>query len=38
MLKGNGIIYIWKETLILTGFILFFIMLSVKKFKTRLEG
>lgn len=37
MLKGVGIGFIWKETLILTGMTLFFIMLSVKKFKIRLE-
>ena len=36
MLKGNGFGYIWKETMILIGFTLFFILLSVKKFKTRL--
>ena len=37
MLKGIGIIFIWKETLILIGMTLFFIALSVKKFKIRLE-
>ena len=37
MLKGVGIIYIWKETLILIGMTLFFIALSVRKFKIRLE-
>ena len=37
MLKGTGFMYIWKETLILTGMMLFFIALSVKKFKIRLE-
>jgi ABC-2 type transport system permease protein len=37
MLKGNGVQYIWKETLILLGFIFFFILLSVKKFKIRLD-
>lgn len=37
MLKGVGIIYIWKETLILVGMTLFFIVVSVKKFKIRLE-
>ena len=36
MLMGNGFGYIWKETLILIGFTLFFIFLSVKKFKVRL--
>jgi ABC-2 type transport system permease protein len=37
MLKGNGIIYIWKETGILVLFTLGFIMLSVKKFRIRLD-
>jgi ABC-2 type transport system permease protein len=37
MLKGVGITIIWKETLILVGMTLFFIVLSVKKYKIRLE-
>jgi ABC-2 type transport system permease protein len=37
MIKGNGIGYIWKETLIILGFTIFFIALSIKKFKIRLE-
>jgi len=37
MLKGVGITFIWKETLILLGMTLFFIGLSVKKYKIRLE-
>jgi len=37
MLKGTGFMYVWKETLILLGMIIFFISLSVKKFKVRLE-
>ena len=37
MLKGVGIAYFWKETLILAGFTLFFIFLSIKKYKVRLE-
>ncbi len=37
MLKGVGIGYIWKETAILIGMTLFFVALSVKKFKIRLE-
>ncbi len=37
MLKGSGLTFIWKETLILVGFSVFFIMLSTKKFKIRLE-
>jgi len=37
MLKGVGLQYIWKETLILLGMAVFFIALSVKKYKIRLE-
>ncbi len=37
MLKGVSIDYIWKETIILLGMTLFFITLSIKKFKIRLE-
>lgn len=37
MIKGLGIQYIWKETLIIAGMALFFIALSVKKFKVRLD-
>lgn len=37
MLKGVGIIFIWKETVILIVMTLFFIAMSVKKFKVRLE-
>ncbi len=37
MLKGVGLLFIWKETLILIGMTLFFIGLSVKKYKIRLE-
>jgi ABC-2 type transport system permease protein len=37
MLKGVGILFIWKETLILLGMTLLFISISVKKFKVRLE-
>jgi len=37
MLKGVGIAYIWKETLVLLGMTLFLIILSVKKFKVRLS-
>ena len=36
MVKGVGIAYIWKETLIIIGFTIFFIALSIKKFKIRL--
>ncbi|KGL62112.1 ABC transporter permease [Polaribacter sp. Hel1_85] len=37
MLKGVGLEFIWKETLILLGMTVFFIGLSVKKYKIRLE-
>ncbi|MBG7629684.1 MAG: ABC transporter permease [Bacteroidetes bacterium] len=37
MLKGVGLEFIWKETLILLGMTLFFTALSVKKYKIRLE-
>ena len=37
MLKGVGILFIWKETLILIGMTLFFMGLSIKKYKIRLE-
>ncbi|MEI6435243.1 MAG: ABC transporter permease [Bacteroidota bacterium] len=36
MLQGNGVIYVWRETLILAGFTLFFLALSIKKFNIRL--
>jgi ABC-2 type transport system permease protein len=37
MLKGVGIQFIWKETLILLGMTVFFIAVSIKKYKIRLE-
>jgi len=37
MLKGVGLSFIWKETLILVGMTLLFIALSSKKYKIRLE-
>ena len=37
MLKGTGMAFVWKETLILGGMTAVFIILSVKKFKLRLE-
>jgi len=37
MLKGTGMAFIWKETLILLGMTLFFILASVKRFKIRLN-
>jgi len=37
MLKGAGIGYIWKETLILMAMTVLFLTISLKKFKIRLE-
>lgn len=37
MIKGLGFSYIWKETLILVAMTVFFLVVSIKKFKTRLE-
>ena len=37
MLKGTGLAFIWKETLILVGMTLFFILASVRRFKIRLN-
>jgi ABC-2 type transport system permease protein len=37
MLKGVSLNNIWKETLILVGMTVFFIALSIKKYKIRLE-
>ncbi len=36
MIKGVGLKEVWKETLILTGMMIFFLTLAVKKFKIRL--
>jgi len=36
MIKGLGIKAIWKETLILTGMMLFFLSMAIKNFKIRL--
>ena len=37
MLQGLGFFYVWKEMAVLTGFIVVFLVLSVKKFKIRLQ-
>jgi len=37
MLKGLGLSYIWKELLVLLGMTASFILISVKKFKVRLD-
>jgi ABC-2 type transport system permease protein len=36
MVKGVGLAFLWKETLIIVAMTLVFIALSVKKFKIRL--
>lgn len=37
MIKGTGMEHIWIETLIMTGMIAAFLILSIRKFKIRLE-
>lgn len=37
MIKGLGFEHVWKETIILSGMTIFFMIVSVKNFKTRLE-
>jgi ABC-2 type transport system permease protein len=37
MIKGLGFGFVWKETLILAVMTVFFMTVSIKKFKTRLE-
>lgn len=37
MIKGSGIVFIWKELVILTSMTVLFILLSIKRFKIRLE-
>ena len=37
MLKGTGLLFVWKESLIMIAMTVFFITMSVKKFKVRLE-
>ena len=37
MLKGTGFLFVWKETLIILSFTIIFLILSIKKFKQRLE-
>jgi ABC-2 type transport system permease protein len=37
MIKGTGLAFVWKETLILLAFTVFFIVVSLRSFKTRLE-
>jgi ABC-2 type transport system permease protein len=37
MIKGTGFLYVWKETLVLLSMTILFIVISVRKFKVRLE-
>jgi len=37
MIKGLGIAAVWKQTLVLSGMMLFFLALAFRKFKMRLE-
>jgi ABC-2 type transport system permease protein len=37
MIKGTGLAFVWKETLVLLGMTLIFIGVSIRKFKVRLE-
>jgi ABC-2 type transport system permease protein len=37
MIKGTGFAFVWKETLVLIGMMMLFIIISVRKFKIRLE-
>jgi ABC-2 type transport system permease protein len=37
MIKGLGFAAIWKETLILSGMTVFLLLVSLKKFKIRLQ-
>jgi len=37
MIKGVGIKAIWKETIVLSGMMIFLIAIAVKKFKIRLS-
>lgn len=37
MIKGAGLAYVWKETLVLLGMMFFFLAASIRRFKIRLE-
>lgn len=37
MLKGGGLTYMWHELVVMTGFLILFLSLSIHKFKIRLE-
>jgi ABC-2 type transport system permease protein len=37
MLKGIGLSYLWRETLVLMGMALFLLVMSARSFRVRLE-
>lgn len=37
MIKGSGFVFVWKELLILSSMLIVFLVLSIKRFKKRLE-
>ena len=37
MIKGVGLEHVWRETIVLMGMTIFFMVVSIRKFKTRLE-
>ena len=37
MLKGTGLVFVWKEILVMFGMLLFFIAVAVRRFKIRLD-
>ena len=37
MIKGVGFSHVWKETLVLMGMLVFLLLMSIRKFKIRLE-
>jgi ABC-2 type transport system permease protein len=37
MIKGTGWSVVWKQTLVLAGMMVFFVVVALRKFKTRLE-
>lgn len=37
MLKGGGLLYVWDQLLVISGFIAVFVIITIRKFKIRLE-
>jgi ABC-2 type transport system permease protein len=37
MIKGTGLFEIWQELLIILGMTMFFLIISIKRFKVRLQ-